>query len=219
LPKILKGRPDTIFDVGANTGEYAQQLSHEFPSAQVYSFEPVARNFEQLQKNVKGLKVRCSFTAVGAKEGTLKLYLGEDNADGAMATAHKHSLETVFDFVGKKIEDMEVPMTTLDKFCGSSVQSIDFLKIDVEGYELEVLKGASRLLNENRVKIIQFEFNEFNIFSRTFMIDFYEMLRGFTFYRVMPNGGLRAMGAYNSSLEIFRYQNILAVRNDLEYLP
>ena len=219
IKSVLKREPEIIFDVGANVGEYAGQLAGYFPGAKIYCFEPLPNNYESLVHNTTGLNTTNILTAVGSGEGTLKLHIGEDNTNGQMATAHRESLETVFSFVGKKIDTIEVPLTTLDIFCGNTIKRIDFLKIDVEGHEYEVLKGAANLLKADKISIIQFEFNEFNIFSRTFMFDFYQVLKKYTLYRVMPQNKIRPMGPYNSALEIFRYQNILAIHNSLDYAP
>ena len=219
IKSALKRNPEVIFDVGANVGDYAGQLAEHFPAAKIYCFEPVPKNYESLVQNTQGLNTTNILSAVGSQVGTLKLHIGEDNTNGQMATAHRESLETVFSFVGKKIDTVEVPMTTLDIFCGDTINQIDFLKIDVEGHEYEVLKGAANLIEADKISIIQFEFNEFNIFSRTFMFDFYQVLKNYTLYRVMPQNKIRPMGAYNSALEIFRYQNILAIHNALNYVP
>jgi len=216
IERILARRPDVLFDVGANSGDYAKILSETFPSSQIYCFEPMPDNFKKLTKQTAGLNTINILSALGSHEGTLKLHLGEHNSNGTMATAHKGTLETIFPFVGK-IDEFESPMTTLDKFCSNTISQIDFLKIDVEGSELDVLKGAANLIKSDRIKIIQFEFNEFNIFSKTFMYDFYELLKQYRFYRILPQNKLLPLGEYNSSLEIFRYQNILALHKSLNY--
>lgn len=216
IRKVLKRDPKTIFDVGANVGAYARQLSTAFPAAKIYCFEPIPQNYRQLLENTKGLNTVNILSAVGSNEGTLKLYMGENNADGAMATAYQDSLETFFPYVGEVNRIYETPMTTLDIFFDDKIEIIDFLKIDVEGHELEVLKGAQKLINDNRINIIQFEFGEYNVFSKSFIFDFYQILNFYTFYRVMPQYKILPMGNYSPSLEIFKYQNILAVKKTLE---
>jgi FkbM family methyltransferase len=216
IVNALNRVPGIICDVGANVGDYAKLLRSAFPLATIYCFEPVPKNFEQLEKNTEDLNTNNILTALGSKTGVLKLYLGENNDDGAMATAYKDTLETFFPFVGQVNKTVETPVTTLDTFFKDKPR-IDFLKIDVEGHELEVLKGAIELINDNRIDIIQFEFGEFNIFSKSFIFDFYQILSHYTLYRIMPQNKLTPMGNYNSSLEVFKYQNILAINNNLNY--
>lgn len=215
IKKVLNRDPEVIFDVGANIGEYAKILAATFPLAHIYCFEPVPANFANLANNTKGLNTINTLTALGSRSGTLTLHIGANNDDGSMATAYEATLQTFFPFAGEVNQVVETPMTTLDEFCENKIDEIDFLKIDVEGYELEVLKGAIKLIKENRIKIIQFEFGEHNIFSKSFMYDFYQTLKSYTFYRIAPQNKIIPMGAYNPSLEIFRYQNILAIHNTL----
>jgi hypothetical protein len=70
------------------------------------------------------------------------------------------------------------------------------------------------MLKENKIKIIQFEFNEPNVANRVFLKDFYQLLPNFSFYRIKI-GGLIPLGEYNSKNEIFRYQNILAINKNI----
>jgi hypothetical protein len=83
--------------------------------------------------------------------------------------------------------------------------------MDIEGFELDALKGASRLLSEGRIGVIQFEFNVMNIDSKAFLRDFYTILDGWSFYR-LRRGGMMRLGNYTTRNEIFAYQNIVAVR-------
>jgi len=218
LSKVLKKEPKVIFDVGANIGEYAKMLANRFKSAQIYCFEPVPANYERLVQNTGNLKTINVLTALGSQKGNIKLYIGDNNKDGSMATLYRETLDKVFLFAGDVNQVVESTVTTLDDFCVDKINKIDFLKIDVEGHELEVLKGAFNLINENKIDVVQFEFNEFNIFSKSFMYDFYQVLNAYDFYRIMPQNKLYPMGDYTSSLEIFRYQNILAVHRSLNYV-
>lgn len=218
LVEILDRKPQVIFDIGANIGEYAKLLATHFKSAKIYCFEPVPANYEQLVKTTEGLKTVNVLSAMGSEKGTIKLYIGDNNTDGSMATSYRETLETIFAFAGEVNQMVESPVTTVDDYCGGAIDKIDFLKIDVEGHELQVLKGAADMISKNNISVVQFEFNEFNIFSRSFMFDFYQVLNAYDFYRIMPQSRLFPMGKYDSSLEIFRYQNILAVNKSLNYV-
>jgi hypothetical protein len=88
------------------------------------------------------------------------------------------------------------------------------LKIDTEGSELEVLKGAEKMLCNKKIDIIQFEFNSLNVISRVFLKDFYDILKDFSLYRINTNC-LIPLPKYDTENEIFKYQNFLAVRRDL----
>ena len=109
----------------------------------------------------------------------------------------------------------DVKVKTLDDFCHEKkIQKIDLLKIDVEGHELQCLLGALDLLKQDKIKAIQFEFNEMNIISHSTFKDFWDLLRGFKFYRLLPNGHLLYIKEYNPLYcEIYAYQNIVALSN------
>jgi len=217
ITKILKREPNLIFDVGANTGEYAKKLIQRFKNCTIHCFEPVIANYNSLLKNVPDKNVICHHLALGKQEGSIKLFKGANDLDGSMITAYKATIENIFISVGKITDTIECQLSTIDSICNEQIKEIDFLKIDVEGHELEVLKGAAKMIKDNKINIIQFEFNEFNIFSKSFLWDFYETLPNYDFYRILPRNELLYLGAYSSVNEIFRYQNILAVNKSLKY--
>lgn len=91
---------------------------------------------------------------------------------------------------------------------------IDLLKIDVEGHELSVLKGALNNLQRGRVRALTFEFGSGNINSRTFFHDFWDLLTplGFRIFRVLPTGRLMPIREYYEDCEYFRgVTNYIAV--------
>ncbi len=83
------------------------------------------------------------------------------------------------------------------------------MKLDTEGHELEVLKGATGLISQDAIGVIQFEFNEMNVLSRVFLRDFYRLLEGYYMYRLDSNR-LVPLYRYSSENEIFRFQNFVA---------
>lgn len=108
----------------------------------------------------------------------------------------------------------DVNVLTLDDFCSEhEISKIDLLKIDTEGNELKSLIGARQLLYENRIKAIQFEFNEMNLCSKSTFKDFWDLLENFYFYRLLPGGQLLPITKYIPYFcEIYAYQNIIAIR-------
>jgi len=96
------------------------------------------------------------------------------------------------------------------------VKFIDFLKIDVEGYELDVLKGANKMIESNKIKYIQFEFTQLNTTTRIYFKDFWEVLsEKYKIYRLLPNDLLEIKIYDPTSNEIFGYQNFVAIHKEL----
>jgi hypothetical protein len=105
----------------------------------------------------------------------------------------------------------QVELETIDEFCiNNQIKEIDLLKIDIEGHELIALKGAINMLKALKINYIQFEFSEFNIESKTYFRDFYNLLcSNYNIYRVVKNG-LYLIGNYNENLEVFQTSNFIA---------
>ena len=199
-------------DVGANIGQFAMAAAGRLKPVHIHSFEPSRRTFESLQAAIRDAGMQAVIEphqfALSDREEQAVLYSSQHGA--AIASLYDlHNPPVAF-----KPEFSEtVTTTTLDTFCANrGIERIDYLKIDVEGHELSVLRGASRMLSERRIRFIQFEFGEANIDSRTFMRDFFELLSpDFEFHRIVSNG-LRKVPAYHANLEVFATINYLAVR-------
>ncbi len=198
----------TVFDVGANLGKYAMELVKIFSKEndRIYSFEPSKETYKALLKTIDGNKrvIPCNF-GMGDAATTLQLYTDSD-ASG-LASVFKRKLEH-YNIDMSKHE--EISIDTIDNFCAKqNIQKIDFLKLDIEGNELNALKGAQQMLQEKRIQFIQFEFGGCNIDSRTFFQDFWYLLKDdYQFYRIVKNG-LQPINGYSEALEIFMTINFL----------
>lgn len=210
---VSVGTP-VFIDIGANVGEYALKLRSSFSSATIYALEPNPETYKRLERNATGTGIRTIQAACGSVAGTRQLYTYESDLASEHATTRPEILREVHGT--DNLASFEVPVLTLDTFCREHcIPHVDFLKLDVEGDELDVLLGASKLIEENRLTAIQFEFNEMNVFGRVFLRDFFELLRGFEFYRLLPVG-LLPLGPYAVKHEIFQYQNLFAVARPIE---
>lgn len=211
----------TVVDVGANTGGYALELLQEIPAAAVYAIEPHPGTYAVLKKHLNK-HAHVYNIALGEQNKFVKLYDFANDAELKQSQPTSTLASTIpsviKDFHKQKIQSFRVKQMTLDTFSEKeNIENIDFLKIDTEGNELMVLQGAKKLIKENRIRFIQFEFNEMNVYSRTFFKDFIDCLPGFSFYRLMPRG-LYPMGHYKPSThELFSFQNILAIRDEEHY--
>jgi FkbM family methyltransferase len=206
-----------VFDVGANVGNYAEEIRQFSKDADIYSFEPHPQTFEKLNNRAASLNAKAFDYALSSSTGTIKFYdyVGSDGGSTEHASALKEVIE---DIHHKQSIEYEVKSIRLDDFVKQhSIQKIDLLKIDTEGFEMEVLKGAKNLLDQKRIDLIQIEFNEMNVVSRTYLRDFMQLLPDYRFFRLMRDGLLPLDNYFAGYHEIFAFQNILAVRNSSDF--
>ncbi|MFZ5443820.1 MAG: FkbM family methyltransferase [Myxococcota bacterium] len=207
LASLRREPPQVVFDVGANEGSYIQSVRRHFPRAQIYAFEPHPRTFRRLSQRF-GDTASCYNLACDKEAGEFDLFdlAGEEGTQ--LASLSRDALVPL----GREIDAFKVRTTTLDDFCANhGLRRIDLLKIDTEGNERRVLEGAARLLSELRIERIQFEFNEMNVASRSFLKDFIHLLPNHRLFRLLPHG-LLPLDHYSPFFnEVFGYQNIVAL--------
>ncbi len=199
-----------IFDIGANVGHYSEMLRRYQVQLPIYAFEPHPTSFRKLEVMAAKHDFIPVWMAAGDQEEDTVIYDYSGGGGSEHASMYREVIETLHDGVA---EAVAVTQTTLDEFVMSrQIDEIALLKIDTEGHELPVLKGASSCIASGIVKVIQIEFNEMNVISRTFFKDIIDQLPGYDFYRLLPDG-LQALGKYNPAhYEIFSFQNIVAIR-------
>jgi FkbM family methyltransferase len=203
--------PVVLFDVGANVGEFTLEILEAFQNNkfELYAFEPSTRAGAQLKQRVPDLPhVHVVHKGLGDREGTAELFFPDEGS--ALASLYQRDLAHVNRTFGKK---EEVVITTVDRFCEEhKITFIHLLKIDVEGHELSVLKGAGGLLDRGAIGVIQFEFGGTSLDSRSYFKDFFQLLSPrYTIHRILPHG-LRELKSYSEKLEIFQSANYLAIR-------
>jgi len=207
--------PINVFDVGAHFGEFSTALRATCPQALVWAFEPHPAAFKRLKEAATSGGFRSVNLGLSERAGRLELY---DYADGMTGTSHASLYADVFDAVHHaEARSVHVEVTTVDEFMESEkVKRVHLLKVDAEGHELAIIRGAARAIRSEAIDIVQFEFNEMNVVSRVFFKDFYEALPGFSFHHMVVNG-LAPMGAYRPRThELFILQNVVAIREGFE---
>jgi FkbM family methyltransferase len=199
----------TIFDVGANVGNYSQKIVKEFKNLnfQLYSFEPSKETFFELKKCLGNLpNIKLHNIGFGEKSGVKTLFY--DKKKSGLASMYNRRLL----HFGIKMNLRElIKIYTIDDFCKRNrIRKIDFLKLDTEGYELNILNGAKNMIEDDAIKFIQFEFGGCNIDSRTYFQDFFYLLKEkYYIYRILKNGFYR-IDSYKETYELFLTTNFLA---------
>lgn len=155
IEKLIKTIPKDnpiVFDIGANCGFFSLRIIDKYPKAKIFAFEPQERlvkkfsdciNDNNLSGNIYLIK-----TALGKEEGTAIFYENRSPISASLLK-EKVSRRTI----RKKYK---ITLTTLDQFCfENQISSIDILKVDVEGSELDLLNGATKALHFVQVLYIE----------------------------------------------------------------
>ena len=208
--------PYIIFDVGANKGEYLNMVLNEFQNKDfvIHSFEPSKFTFDRLQKNAPvSEKIKLNNLGLGKNIGEHVLY--SDKEGSGLASLTKRKLDHFnIDFS----ESEKIQITSLDNYClENSINHLHLLKIDVEGHELDVLNGASKMFATHSIDIVTFEFGGCNIDTRSFFQDFYYYFQDkkMQLFRITPSGYLFPIEKYKEQYEQFITTNFAAVNIEL----
>jgi FkbM family methyltransferase len=201
-----------VLDVGANIGDYCSFLRRANSTYNIYAFEPHPETYRRLVENTAKSDINVFNVGVGAVEGKFFLYDYANNDGSEHASLHKGVIEQIHK--GQSVGH-EVKVVSLDNFVTQyGLNKISLLKIDTEGHEFEVLRGATNLLEAGRIEMIHLEFNEMNVVSRVFFKDIWDILPNYDFYRMLPDGLVPIKNYSPVFCEIFAYQNIVAKLKD-----
>lgn len=190
-----------VFDVGANVGDWSKGFLAASPQARLYLVEPSPGCQRQIQ--TLGLPYAALIPcALGDRPGKASLHFSSA-VDGSA------SLHTRGDsyFQDRTYQTVEVEVTTIDQLIAQhQIKFVDFIKMDIEGHELQALQGATNALKEKRIGALSFEFGSGNINSRTYFREFWELLsaNNFQLARITPGGRLVPIDEYYEDCEYFR---------------
>jgi len=161
---IALNRPiQTIFDVGAHTGALSSEILSRYEAAELYAFEPQHSSFIKLSQNINNPRFHPYELAVGEQSGVASFYeYGHESTINSLVPnapyAHRFNREP---------EIKEVAVISIDDYClKNGISKITILKIDTEGHDLAVLKGATAMLQKGAIDFILFEFNDFRTNSQ-----------------------------------------------------
>lgn len=195
--------PHIIFDIGANKGDWTREIHALHPQAAIFAFEPIEETFKILQQ-----------TAPFAQ--TFHFALGSNNSRITFGKSSESECSSKYsEALGDLNAYEEVDIKCGDEFVREKqITHIDYLKIDAEGMDYEVLLGFKQTIADNKISIIQFEYSKYNIHSKTFLKDFYELLSpDFEIGKIYPT--YIDFRPYHDDQEDFLGSNFLAVKPPL----
>lgn len=174
MVRLLHGKKITlIVDGGAYHGVIAQELCSVFPGADVYAFEPYSVSFEKLRVAVRDCpQIHPVHCALSSHEEIKTLYVNAQDSTNALSPVAEMG-KKYQSWQTENIQSETVKVTTLDLWAeNNTAASVDILKLDLQGYELEALHGAERLLR-NSVKLIYTEVEFVRLYEQNCL--YYEM--------------------------------------------
>lgn len=180
----------TVLDVGSYVGSFAYAIRHILPEVQIYSFEPLQDNFARLIKNLTPFGNFHAFnTAIGEHAGELEFHRSDFSPSSSaleMGELHRQVFpETAHSTI------LSVPVARLDDYLDKmSLTAPVFLKIDVQGYEDAVLRGAGQVLKQ--VDFIEIEVSYRSLYSGQVLFD--------GIHHLLTQAGFRFAGNLDSML-------------------
>jgi FkbM family methyltransferase len=196
--------PVMCIDVGANRGGYSRILLTE-TDAQVIAFEPLAGcqpALDVLANEHKGRLIVVA-EAVGDHSGVMTIHYG-DNSELASLSEEVSGI----DFVSHT-HIAPVRITTLDEYL-TDIPRVDFLKIDAEGFEFEVLTGAQKILNTRRPRYVQVEMNLHQLYRGHTLRGIGALLNEYAPFQLLPRG-MRPVDLDRPEANTFAYSNFVFV--------
>lgn len=195
LPQ-MRAKP-VVFDIGAHKGAYTDFVKEVCPDAEVYLFEPNKSLADKIKHD------HVYNLAVSHTVQPIPFYLCSE-ANDELSSAHKRCVFEEFE-----TRFMMVPSTTVDHFIkANGITFIDFLKVDVEGSELDVLEGSFEAMSKKRIKFLQIEY------GGTYPdagIQFTDIIKfaNYVGYKVFEKTDVWKEVTLDNFVEDYRYQNFL----------
>lgn len=197
LIKRLLPKCKTVFDVGASIGDWAEMALAINPDLNIHAFEPGSKPYQKILE--KKLPITANKFGLSHTVETGTLYYGTVGGSNSLYPSIDHAADQSTE---------TIDMTTIDDYCQqNNIQQIDFMKIDVEGNELAVLKGANKMLASGKISHIQFEYGPNYIDAGCLLKHVFEFIQDtqpqMGFYKIMQRG-LKKVPAY-----AYPYENFL----------
>jgi FkbM family methyltransferase len=175
-PEVLPWIPNIILDIGAHKGDVADELSQLYHPDFIAMVEPLPQMAEILRKKSYARNQRVFECALGSNAGTAQLNVLASPASSSIFEVTP-GCDELFKRPLHTVEVLEVPMRTLDEiFYECELSYLDLLKIDVQGYEIEVFRGGRETLNKTHCISVEVSFFE-HYRDQPQFIQVYEVLK------------------------------------------
>jgi FkbM family methyltransferase len=209
LRKIFNRQKDFIlFDIGGNVGMYSHLVCQEFPNSEVHVFEPSKKHFQLLVDRLRPHSLRCHLNnfGLGERDETSTLYKDKEITGSATLLNKTKLLEMN---IKESVEIRDIRSYLL----ANKISFIDFVKIDVEGWEYPIISTLSGLIENSTISYVQFEVTSNTIENGYSIKDFFSIFQrcNYRLFIVSPCGSLNPALASDDASKIYLSTNYLAV--------
>jgi FkbM family methyltransferase len=207
LKKISKFNPQVVVDGGANIGEYSLLVNQTYPECKIFSFEPVESTFKILNENIKDQD-----KIIPVRKGLFR-----ENCLREINLFNFNTHSSIYDIRGSDYESPQkliIELVRGDDFMkDNEIETIDLLKLDIEGAEYDALIGFGNAIKNGKIKVIQFEYGQINIITKKLLIDYYDFFQANDYIvgKIFPK--TVEFRKYEFKYEDFIGPNFVAVRN------
>ena len=212
---LIKKEINLSLDIGANVGNYTKMLLSD-TNSKVVSFEPLPKAYEELKIIKSNFQDRLEIhnVAIGIKDEILNLSYGTEKSEKASLMKN---LEKISFIEGQNKNEASVQVRQLDYFQNYFKDKvIDFIKIDTEGFEYEVLKGAKNILETHKPKFIQVEFNWYQLIKKQTLYNLSELINFSDVFKILPHGNkLLHIDPFRPENNIYHLSNYVFIRKDI----
>jgi FkbM family methyltransferase len=176
-------RPPVIFDVGANNGGTVERMRKVFRDPVIHAFEPGPQTFEALRAATAGLpNVTINPIALGAAVEDREFVEHESSANSSFLRPDRECQ-------GETVRTVKMHIGTVDDYCAANkIDAIDVLKIDTQGFDMEVIRGAERMIRAGKVGVVYTEIIFAALYEGQASLD--------QFYRHLVDRGFQLVGFY-----------------------
>ena len=196
----------TAFDAGANFGDWTEKAVSVWPGCNVHAFEVAPSTFERLRHRLcsarDNKRVTLNCLGLSDQDGVNRMYYYPDHPELTCESPRHQSYQAV---------PFDAKLVTGDRYCDErNIDTVDFLKIDVEGAEYRVMQGFAQRISAQKIHCIQFEYGAFATQTRRLLGDFYSLLAsGYWIGKIYP--GYVDFRDYDWTIENFNFSNYFCV--------
>jgi FkbM family methyltransferase len=193
------------FDIGAAIGGWTEVALSADPSVVVHCFEPTSRRFAKLSSRGVGERAVLNNFAMGDTVSSAEIFYDASGGSNSLFP-QRYGGET---YASENVERVQI--STIDRYCAEhGIEYVDFIKMDIEGYEPAAIRGAKDMMRAGKIGVIQFEYSYVFLDAGTSLLQLMKVVNeinpDYEFHKIYPDG-VRPVRTYRHTLDNFKTQN------------